>query len=141
MRYVSAPSPRCCLPPSPGPAMAKDPAGIRSGKSSSVTSLPPNPNRCAGSLDRRRRRLRNRSERDQRARSHNDLICCDRERLYCSHQQFQYASNPYVNNYNNNTEVGNYSRGFRCFVVKINIDFCSFDRSPLTLRNAARFAD
>ncbi|XP_015595925.1 liprin-beta-1 isoform X2 [Cephus cinctus] len=77
-------------------------AGLRA---TSTTSLPPNPSRCAGSLDRRRRRLRNRSERDQRARSHSDLICCDRERIqYCSHQQFQYASNPYMNSYNSNTE-------------------------------------
>ncbi|XP_046429686.1 liprin-beta-1 isoform X2 [Neodiprion fabricii] len=105
MRYIAPPVPRCCLPPSPGPSMAKDSSGIRSdGKSSSMTSLPVNSSRCAGSLDRRRRRLRNRNERDQRARSHNDLICCDRERLYCSHQQFQYASNPYMNGYNNNTE-------------------------------------
>lgn len=69
--------------------------------------------RCTtgGSLDRRRRRLRNRSDRDQRARSQSD-ICYDREIKtipvhYCSLQQFhcQYASNPYINCYNNNVEV------------------------------------
>ncbi|XP_012268220.1 liprin-beta-2 isoform X2 [Athalia rosae] len=105
MRYIPSPAPRCCLPQNQGTTLVKDFSGNKSSsKSSSMTSLPATPTRSAGSLDRRRRRLRNRSERDQRARSHNDLICCDRERLYCSHQQFQYASNPYVNSYNNNAE-------------------------------------
>ncbi|XP_044008496.1 liprin-beta-1-like isoform X2 [Aphidius gifuensis] len=73
-------------------------------------------NKCnGGSLDRRRRRLRNRSDRDQRARSQSDLLYCDREQQqqlprsvglphYCSLQQFQchYGSNPHVNYCNNN---------------------------------------
>ncbi|XP_044592545.1 liprin-beta-1 isoform X3 [Cotesia glomerata] len=67
-------------------------------------------NNCAsGSLDRRRKRLRNRNERDQRAKSQSDL-CYERDRVtpvhYCSLQQFhcQYSSNPCINCFNNNTE-------------------------------------
>ena len=94
--------------------------GPRSGlRTPSVNSLTTSNlgGRYGGSLDRRRRRLRNRNERDQRARSQSDLLFCERERPlpphYCSLQQFQYAnlngpqyaSNPYVNNYHNDTEV------------------------------------
>ncbi|XP_008556066.1 liprin-beta-1 isoform X3 [Microplitis demolitor] len=63
----------------------------------------------SGSLDRRRKRLRNRNERDQRAKSQSDL-CYERDRVtplhYCSLQQFhcQYSSNPCINCFNNNTE-------------------------------------
>lgn len=80
----------------------KDQMSRGNSRSSSTVSL---------SLDRRRRRLRNRNDRDQRARSQSDLLYCDHERSmlphYCSLQQFQchYGSNPYMNYYNNNTEV------------------------------------
>ncbi|XP_063989136.1 liprin-beta-1 [Diachasmimorpha longicaudata] len=79
----------------------KDQMSRISSKTSSTVSL---------SLDRRRRKLRNRSDRDQRARSQSDLLYCDHDRSmpphYCSLQQFQchYGSNPYMNYYNNNTE-------------------------------------
>lgn len=67
-------------------------------------------NCTSNSLDRRRKRLRNRNERDQRAKSQSDL-CYERDRVtplhYCSLQQFhcQYSSNPCINCFNNNTEV------------------------------------
>lgn len=103
----------------------------------SVTSLPTGSlgGRVGGSLDRRRRRLRNRNERDQRARSQNDLLFCERDRPlpphYCSLQQFQYvnpnalqySSNPYVNSYNNDTEVTDRTRKrklYASFIQRVN---------------------
>lgn len=62
--------------------------------------------RCSGSLDRRRRRLRSRVDRNQRAMSHNDLICHERDKPhYCSLQQFHCGNNVCMNNCHNKTEV------------------------------------
>ncbi|XP_039312389.1 liprin-beta-2 isoform X2 [Solenopsis invicta] len=73
-------------------------------RTNSMTSLPTG--RCAGSLDRRRRRFRSRVDRDQRAMSHSDLICHERDKLhhYCSLQQFHCGSNMCINNYQSKTE-------------------------------------
>lgn len=73
----------------------------------STTSLPVTSTiRCSGSLDRRRRKLRSRIDRDQRAMSHSDLICNEKDRLhYCSLQHFHCGSNTCLNNYHSRTEV------------------------------------
>ncbi|XP_032672080.1 uncharacterized protein LOC116844542 isoform X3 [Odontomachus brunneus] len=75
-------------------------------RTNSTTSLPvSSTSRCGGSLDRRRRRLRSRVDRDQRAMSHNDLICHERDKPhYCSLQQFHYGSNMCMNNCHSKTE-------------------------------------
>ncbi|XP_011646044.1 liprin-beta-2 isoform X2 [Pogonomyrmex barbatus] len=76
-------------------------------RTNSTTSLPvSSTGRCAGSLDRRRRRFRSRIDRDQRAMSHSDLICHERDRPhhYCSLQQFHYGSNMCINDYYSKTE-------------------------------------
>ncbi|XP_025162948.1 liprin-beta-2 isoform X3 [Harpegnathos saltator] len=70
-------------------------------RTNSTTSLPvTSMGRCGGSLDRRRRRLRSRVDRDQRTMSHNDLICHEKDKPhhYCSLQQFHCGSNMCMNN-------------------------------------------
>ncbi|XP_014486474.1 PREDICTED: uncharacterized protein LOC106750559 isoform X2 [Dinoponera quadriceps] len=82
--------------------------GIHAGsRTNSTASLPvSSTGRCGGSLDRRRRRLRSRVDRDQRAMSQNDLICHERDKPhhYCSLQQFHCGSNMCMNNCHNKTE-------------------------------------
>ncbi|XP_066581290.1 kazrin-like [Prorops nasuta] len=77
-------------------------------KIAGATSLLVQSGRCAGSLDRRRRRLKNKAERDQRAKSQSDLICCDKDKPahYCSLQQFQCDSHKSYEqtNYQSKTE-------------------------------------
>ncbi|XP_012530529.1 liprin-beta-2 isoform X2 [Monomorium pharaonis] len=76
-------------------------------RTNSTTSLPvSSTGRCAGSLDRRRRRFRSRVDRDQRAMSHSDLINHEKNKLhhYCSLQQFHCGSNMCINNYHSKTE-------------------------------------
>ncbi|CAL1684710.1 unnamed protein product [Lasius platythorax] len=87
-----------------GPMCAKE-RGMHAGsRTNSTTSLPVDSS--AGSLGRRRRRLRSRVDRDQRAMSHSDLICHEREmpRHYCSLQQFHCGSDVCMNNYHSKTE-------------------------------------
>ncbi|XP_018399050.1 PREDICTED: liprin-beta-2 isoform X2 [Cyphomyrmex costatus] len=89
------------------PIFAKEREIHSDNRTNSTTSLPANSTgRCAGSLDRRRRRFRSRVDRDQRAMSHSDLICHERERphRYCSLQQFHCGSNMCLNNYHSKTE-------------------------------------
>lgn len=76
-------------------------------KTNSITHLPvSSTGRCGGSLDRRRRRLRNRADRDQRATSHSDLICHERDKSHhCSLQQLYCGSDICLNNFHNKTEV------------------------------------
>lgn len=84
---------------------------------SNAAPLTANPsNRCAGSLERRKRRLRNRIERDQRARSQSELNCCEIKDKphYCASQQFPCGSNQYMNSCCNGTEVQ--SRTKRAFI-------------------------
>lgn len=88
------------------PIFAKEREIHAGSRTNSTTSLPVNSTgRCAGSLDRRRRRFRSRVDRDQRAMSHSDLICHERDRPhhYCSLQQFHCGSNMCINN--SKTEV------------------------------------
>lgn len=83
-------------------------------RTSSTASLGVNPTVKCGSLDRRRRRLRNRIERDQRARSQSELNCCSEKEKshYCSSvPQFQCNGNPY--SFCSSTEVHD---GFIVFV-------------------------
>lgn len=90
------------------PIFAKEREIHTGSRTNSTTSLPVNSTgRCVGSLDRRRRRFRSRMDRDQRAMSHSDLICHDRDRPhhYCSLQQFHCGSNTCINNYHSKTEV------------------------------------
>ncbi|XP_018314834.1 liprin-beta-2 isoform X3 [Mycetomoellerius zeteki] len=89
------------------PIFAKEREIHAGNRMNSTTSLPANSTgRCAGSLDRRRRRFRSRVDRDQRAMSHSDLIYHERERPhhYCSLQQFHCGSNMCLNNYHSKTE-------------------------------------
>lgn len=76
-------------------------------RTNSTASLPVSSTGKCGSLDRRRRRLRSRVDRDQRAMSQSDLICHERDKLhhYCSLQQFHCGSNLCMNNYYSKTEV------------------------------------
>ncbi|XP_011348608.1 liprin-beta-2 isoform X3 [Ooceraea biroi] len=87
------------------PMLAKE-RGIlhAANKTNSTMSLPVS-SRC-GSLDRRRRKLRSRVDRDQRAMSHSDLICHEKDKPqhYCSLQQFHCGSNVCMNNYHSKTE-------------------------------------
>lgn len=90
------------------PIFAKEREIHAGSRTNSTTSLPvSSTGRCAGSLDRRRRRFRSRVDRDQRAMSHSDLICHERDRPqhYCSLQQFHCGSNMCINNYHSKTEV------------------------------------
>jgi len=90
------------------PIFAKEREIHAGNRTNSTTSLPANSTgRCVGSLDRRRRRFRSRVDRDQRAMSHSDLLCHEREKPhhYCSLQQFHCGSNMCLNNYHNKTEV------------------------------------
>ncbi|XP_011255665.1 liprin-beta-2 isoform X4 [Camponotus floridanus] len=87
-----------------GPMCVKE-HGMQTGsRTNSTTSLPVESS--SGSLGRRRRRLRSRVDRDQRAMSHSDLICHERERPrhYCSLQQFHCGSDVCMNNYHSKTE-------------------------------------
>ncbi|XP_024884367.1 liprin-beta-2 isoform X4 [Temnothorax curvispinosus] len=89
------------------PIFAKEREIHAGSRTNSTTSLPvSSTGRCAGSLDRRRRRFRSRVDRDQRAMSHSDLICHERDRPhhYCSLQQFHCGSNMCINNYHSKTE-------------------------------------
>ncbi|XP_011861050.1 PREDICTED: liprin-beta-2 isoform X3 [Vollenhovia emeryi] len=89
------------------PLFAKEREIHAGSRTNSTTSLPvSSTGRCAGSLDRRRRRFRSRVDRDQRAMSHSDLICHERDRPqhYCSLQQFHCGSNMCINNYHSKTE-------------------------------------
>ncbi|XP_050460199.1 liprin-beta-2 isoform X2 [Cataglyphis hispanica] len=87
-----------------GPMCAKEHGMHTGNRTNSTTSLPIDSS--GGSLGRRRRRLRSRVDRDQRAMSHNDLICHERERPrhYCSLQQFHCGSDVCMNNYHSKTE-------------------------------------
>ena len=81
-----------------------------------------NNNRCVGSLDRRRKKLKNKLDRDHRAKSQSDLLFCDfnsknKTTHFCTttvqpsqqhqpQQQHHHTNNnPYANGYCNNTEV------------------------------------
>jgi len=88
-------------------SIAKERGILHTGnRTNSTTSLPAS-SKCVGSLDRRRRKLRSRVDRDQRAISHSDLICHERDKPhhYCSLQQFHCGSNACMNNYHSKTEV------------------------------------
>ncbi|KAI4478044.1 hypothetical protein M0804_012235 [Polistes exclamans] len=78
-----------------------------SDKTNSTTSLSGNSvGRCAaGSLDRRRRRFKSKTDHNQRTKSHSDLICCPKDRPhYCSLQQFQCGNNSHMYSYYSKTE-------------------------------------
>ncbi|XP_046825861.1 liprin-beta-2 isoform X1 [Vespa crabro] len=77
-----------------------------SDKTNSTTSLSGNSvGRCVGSLDRRRRRFKSKTDHNQRTKSHSDLICCAKDRPhYCSLQQFQCGNNSHLYSYYNKTE-------------------------------------
>lgn len=93
--------------PQQNPMFAKERGTLHgANRTNSTTSLPMS-SRCGGSLDRRRRKLRSRVDRDQRAMSHSDLICQERDKPhhYCSLQQFHCGSNACMNNYHSKTEV------------------------------------
>ncbi|XP_020283908.1 liprin-beta-2 isoform X5 [Pseudomyrmex gracilis] len=89
----------------PSPMLAKE-RGMDS-RTNSTTSLPVNlPGRSGNSLDRRRRRFRNRVDRDQKTMSHNDLFHHEKDRLhhYCSLQHFHCGHNACMNSYHSKTE-------------------------------------
>jgi hypothetical protein len=72
------------------------------------SNVPIQNNRCVGSLDRRRKKLKNKIDRDHRAKSQSDLICCEQKinsQHYCSPQQFQCMNNLHANTNSNRTEV------------------------------------
>ncbi|KAF7390903.1 hypothetical protein HZH66_009383 [Vespula vulgaris] len=77
-----------------------------SDKTNSTTSLSGNSvGRCVGSLDRRRRRFKSKTDHNQRTKSHSDLICCAKDKPhYCSLQQFQCGNNSHLYSYYNKTE-------------------------------------
>ncbi|XP_012231629.1 liprin-beta-2 isoform X2 [Linepithema humile] len=98
--------PHICHLPQPVPMFAKEREMHAGNRTNSTTSLPVSSTGRCGSLDRRRRRLRSRVDRDQRTVSQSDLICHERDKLhhYCSLQQFHCGSNMCMNNYHSKTE-------------------------------------
>jgi len=106
-RSVGHYPPHICHLQQPVPMFAKERGMHVGNRTNSTTSLPVSSTGRCGSLDRRRRRLRSRVDRDQRAMSQSDLICHERDKLhhYCSLQQFHCGSNMCTNNYYSNTEV------------------------------------
>ncbi|XP_011500891.1 PREDICTED: liprin-beta [Ceratosolen solmsi marchali] len=71
-----------------------------------MSSIAVQNNRCVGSLDRRRKKLKNKIDRDHRAKSQSDLIYCDKKinSHYCSPQQFQCMNNLHSNRNSNSIE-------------------------------------